>query len=97
MNISIDNRHVERLRRKVESGSYPTLDAAVDMALTLLDEHDERRSLAEDDLRAKIEEGVEAARRGDYADYTDETLPRLAEDVATRARERAGLREDRRA
>ena len=72
MNISIDNRHAERLRRKVESGSYPTLDAAVDMALTLLDEHDERH-------------------------YTDETLPHLVEDVATRARERAGLREGRRA
>lgn len=67
------------------------------MALTLLDEHDERQSLAEDALRAKIEEGVEAARRGDYADYTDETLPRLVEDVVTRARERAGLREGWRA
>ena len=72
MNISIDNRHAERLRHKVESGSYPTLDAAVDMALTLLDERDERRSLAEDALRAKIEEGVDAARSGDYADYTEE-------------------------
>ncbi len=62
-----------------------------------MDEHDERLSLAEDDLRAKIEEGIEAARTGDYTDYTDETLPRLVEDVSMRAKERARLGEKRRA
>ena len=93
MNISIDDRHAERLKRKVESGSYPTMDAAVGKALALLDEHDARALLAEADLRAEIEEGLEAARNGDYADYTDETLPRLVADVSTRAKERAARRE----
>ena len=89
MNISIDERHVEHLRRKVESGSYPTLDAALDKALELLDAHDEHATAAITDLRAEVKKGVEALQSGNYVEYTDETLPALVESVARRGRERA--------
>ena len=89
MNISIDNRHVEHLRSKVESGSYPTLDAALDKALELLDAHDEHAAAAITNLRVEVMKGVEALQSGKYVEYTDETLPGLVEDVARRGRERA--------
>ena len=93
MNISIDERHVQHLKRKVESGSYPTLDAALDKALQLLDEHDEHTTAAIADLRAEVMQGVNALQNGDYVEYSNETLPQLAEDVGRRGRERAGRTE----
>ena len=42
-----------------------------------------------DGLRAEVMAGVEALQSGDYVEYTDETLPELAEEIARRGRERA--------
>ena len=80
---------MEHLKRKVESGSYPTLEAALDKALELLDAHDEHASVALADLHAEVMKGVEALQSGKYVEYTEGTLPELVEDVARRGRERA--------
>ena len=63
MNISINKELAERIEHKVKSGYYPSVDAVVDKALELLDEHDQ-------DLRAFVQEGIDALENGDYVEYT---------------------------
>lgn len=87
MEISIDQQHIDHIRRKVESGVYQSPDAVIAKALGLLDEHDE--SLAEelDGLRVEVQRGVEALRSGDYTEYTDEILRDLFDEVKHRGLE----------
>ena len=84
MAISIDQEHLDHIKRKVESGIYRSPDAVIAKALGLLDEHDE--SLAEelDGLRVKVQEGIEALRNGDSTEYTQETLRELFDEVTHR-------------
>ncbi len=84
MDISLNQGHRERIKRKVEAGLYGSTDEAIARALDLLDEFDEE--LAE--LRAKIQQGIEQLENGQYAEYTDETLHQLFEGVKRRGRER---------
>ena len=87
MEISIDQQHLDHIRRKVQSGIYQSPDAVMAKALGLLDEHDE--SLAEElsGLRVEVQRGVEALRSGDYTEYTDEALGKLFDKVKNRGRE----------
>ena len=80
MNISISKELAERIEHKVESGYYSSADAVIDKALELLDEHDQ-------DLRAFIQEGIDALENGDYVEYTDENLHEFFEDVHRRGLE----------
>ena len=81
MAISIDQEHLDHIKRKVESGIYRSPDAVIAKALGLLDEHDE--SLAEelDTLRPKVQGGIEALRNGDCTEYTSENLHELLDEV----------------
>ena len=85
MNIAISEELVERIEHKVKSGYYPSADAVVDKALELLDKHDQ-------DLRAFVQEGIDALENGDYVEYTDENLHELVEDVHRRGLERLRTR-----
>jgi putative addiction module CopG family antidote len=87
MNISISKELAERIERKVESGYYPSADAVIDKALELLDDHDQ-------ELRALIQEGIEALESGDYVEYTDENLHEFFEDVHRRGLERLKTRDE---
>ena len=55
MAISIDQEHLDHIKRKVESGIYRSPDAVIAKALGLLDEHDE--SLAEELDESKCKRG----------------------------------------
>ena len=88
MEISIDQQHIDHIRRKVESGTYQSPDAVMAKALGLLDEHDETVAEELDGLRVEVQQGVEALRSGDYTEYTDETLRDLFDEVKSRGRER---------
>ena len=85
MNISVSKELAERIEHKVKSGYYPSVDAVVDKALELLYEHDR-------DLRAFLQEGIDALENGDYVEYTDENLHELVEDVHRRGLERLKTR-----
>lgn len=54
MNISVSEQINDRIKRKVESGLYPSTDEVLDRALALLDEHDAKphRELA--DMHEKV-------------------------------------------
>ena len=95
MQISINQQHLDHIKRKVESGIYQSPDAVMTKALGLLDEHDE--SLAEelDALRPKVQGGIEALRNGDRTEYTSENLHQLFDEVKHRGRGRATSDESR--
>ncbi len=64
MNISINDRNLEHIRRKVDSGRYSSTDDVLYNALALLDEHDEvlERELAE--MRESVRRGTEQTDAG---------------------------------
>ena len=64
MNVSMNERHVERIRSKVDSGRYSSVDDVPDSALGLLDERDQalERELAE--MRESVRRGTEQADAG---------------------------------
>ncbi len=46
------------------------------------------------EIYAKVREGVEALKNGDYVEYTDENLHELFEDIKRRGRERWASKQD---
>ena len=64
MNVSMNERHVERIQSKVDSGRYSSVDDVLDSALGLLDESDQalERELAE--MRESVRRGTEQADAG---------------------------------
>ena len=88
MEISISEQQFDHIRKKVDAGQYPSTEAVIAKALDLLDQYDETMSKELGEIGAKVREGVDALRDGDYTDYTDETLQELFEDVKRRGRAR---------
>ena len=64
MNVSMSERNVERIRSKVDSGRYSSVDNVLDSALGLLDERDQalERELAE--MHESVRRGTEQAVAG---------------------------------
>lgn len=67
----------ELITRKIESGLYHSRDDVIDTALRLLDERD--RYIVE--LREKVQLGIDQIERGEYVEYTDETLHELFDEI----------------
>ena len=88
MEISVSEQQFDHIRKKVDAGQYPSTEAVIAKALDLLDQYDETMSKELSEIGAKVREGVDALRDGDYTDYTDETLQELFEDVKRRGRAR---------
>lgn len=80
MDFSINSQNQEWIKRKVESGEFNSADDLIARAREMLDEYHE-------DLRARVQEGLDQLERGEHTDYTDETLHELFDDVSKRGRE----------
>ena len=65
MNISVSDQINERIRSKVESGRYSSMDEVLDRALTLLDEHDDELERELADMHEKVRIGTEQADAGE--------------------------------
>ena len=65
MNISVSDQINERIRRKVESGRYSSMDEVLGRALTLLDEHDDELERELADMHEKVRIGTEQADAGE--------------------------------
>ena len=97
MDLSVSEKHWQHLRQLVDSGRYPSADAAIARALALLEEQD----LADSDpavaaelaaRRNQVMAGVDDLRNGRYTVYTNETLPELFDAVKRRGRERRAIK-----
>ena len=76
------------LRRKVDSGLYQSEDEVIDSALRLLDERD----LYLQELKEKVRVGIEQIEKGEYLEYTSETLHDLFDDIEEQGLKRLDAR-----
>lgn len=81
MNISITSQLASFVRGRVKSGRYNNASEVVREALRLMEE----RELAQ--LRAAIQEGINAVERGEYTDYDDGSVGGLIEEVKATGRQ----------
>ena len=88
MQITLSSKQSQVLESLLQQGGYATLEDAIDTALVLLADEITRQESEEtpeylvwvEQTRLKIEEGVQAAARGDMLDAT-EMLARLRSKV----------------
>ena len=90
MEITISDELWARIKQKVDSGAYPSVEIVLLNAMIHLEESDKFADevLASPEVQAKIEEGLDDLRNGRYTTYTSETLWELFEDIKQRGRER---------
>lgn len=69
---------------KVKAGMYPTASEVIREGLRLLRERD----LGLEALRRDVRTGFEAVERGEYIDYDESSIQKLADRVKTRGRKR---------
>ena len=81
MDISISEQIQQLIKQKVESGHYSSPDEIMDTALRLLDERDKKLEA----LRKDVQVGLDQLERGEYVEYTDETLDQLFDKLEAEA------------
>ncbi len=83
MDVHLTPEQEDFIRQAVEAGRFSSADEAMQEAVSLLEAHE--REIAE--LRIDIDDGIADLAGGNYTDYTDETLPRMMEDIRREGRE----------
>ena len=83
MDVHLTPEQEDFIRQAVEAGRFSNADEAMQEAVSLLEAHE--REIAE--LRIDIDDGIADLAGGNYTDYTDETLPRMMEDIRREGRE----------
>lgn len=81
MNVELTPELEQLVQRKVDSGRYSSASQVVGQALRLLDQMDYSAPLSKDAVRERIEEGWQAAQRGEFVDG-DEFFNRMDAELA---------------
>ena len=76
MNVHLTPELEQLVQSKVKSGRYNSASEVVREALRLLEQRDEVFTLRKDEVRKQIEEGWQAAGRGEFVDG-DEAFDRI--------------------
>ena len=84
MNVHLTAELEQLIQSRVQSGRYGSASDVVREALRLLEQRDEELALRKEEIRKKIDEGWDAARRGEVVDG-DEVFDRV--DAQLRALE----------
>ena len=84
MNISLTPELEQFVADKVTAGMYQTSSEVIRAGLRLLKERDERLQSLREDIHA----GFEAVDHGEFTDYDDTDVHKLADRVRTRGRKR---------
>lgn len=84
MNISLTPELEQLVADKVKSGMYQTSSEVIREGLRLLKERDERL----ESLRRDIRVGLESVDRGEFTDYDQSNIRKLADRVKARGRKR---------
>jgi antitoxin ParD1/3/4 len=80
VNISLTPELEQLVKDKVSSGKYNSVSEVMGEALRLLEERDRIRDRRIAELKAKIQEGIEASERGEVVDG-EEVFAELEEDI----------------
>ena len=65
MSVSISDRNLSHIKRKIESGKYASVDDVLVTALALLDERDETLDRELPEMRERVQRGTEQADAGE--------------------------------
>ena len=84
MNLPLTADEQELIRQKVASGLYSSPNEVISAALRLLDQYHQTF----EELRKDVQDGVDQLDRGEYTEYTDETLHQFFAEI-----EAEGLKE----
>ncbi len=95
MNVSLSPKLEALINEKVASGVYSSASEVLREALQLLDERDREQSAQLDALRKEVAIGIEQLERGEYTEYTDETLPELREKITKRGQEKLAAQREK--
>ena len=92
MNAPLSPQEREEIlrRKKVESGLYRSEDDVIDSALRLLEERD----MYLEELKEKVQFGIEQIANGEYVEYTSETLHELFDEIEEEGLKRMEARRD---
>ncbi|MEH2281345.1 MAG: type II toxin-antitoxin system ParD family antitoxin [Nostoc sp.] len=80
MNVSLTPELEQLVKDKVNSGRYHSVSEVMGEALRLLDERDRVQEQRLAELKAKIQEGIEASERGEVVDG-EEVFAEIEEDI----------------
>ncbi|MEH2201063.1 type II toxin-antitoxin system ParD family antitoxin [Nostoc sp.] len=80
MNISLTPELEQLVKDRVSSGKYHSVSEVMGEALRLLEERDRIRDRRLAELKAKIQEGIEASERGEVVDG-EEVFAEIEEDI----------------
>ncbi len=84
MNVSLTPEHEQLVYRKVASGLYGSPSEVIHEALSLLEDQERTCDMPLDELRAKLDAGIEDIERGRVRRFDDQTV----QDIQRRGRER---------
>ena len=90
MNVSLTPELEKLVADKVHSGMYQTASEVIREALRALHERDRIRQRELEAVRQKIDRGLEQLEHGDFTEYDETTVAKLAEEVKTQGRRRLG-------
>ena len=74
MDVSLTPEQARYVDAQIRNGRYATADDVVHAGLRLLQEAEERRQRALDDLRREVQVGLDQADRGQVSPFTEATL-----------------------
>jgi antitoxin ParD1/3/4 len=89
MNVSLTPELEKLVSDKVDTGMYQTASEVVREGLRLLKDRDDRQ------LRADVQAGFDAVDRGEYTDYTANSIKTLAAQVKAGRRLLASTKKSR--
>ena len=85
MNVSLTKELEEFVRRKVESGHYRSATEVIRAGFRLLEREDEFRDARLAAIRARVEEGIAQAERGELGDG-EEAVARVKKRATAKRR-----------
>ena len=88
MNVPLTKEIEEFVRRKVESGRYSSATEVIHAGFRLLEREDEFSDTRLAAIRARVEEGIEQAERGELGDDEEAVARVKKRAVAKRRRSR---------
>lgn len=88
MNVSLTSELEQFVNEKVQSGMYFSASEVIREGLRLLKEHDEIRSRRIEEIRQKIDHGLEQLERGEFVDG-EEAFRKLRDKSEKRRRTNA--------
>ena len=85
MDVSLTKELEEFVRRKIESGGYSSATEVISAGIRLLEQEDEFRDARLAPIRARVEEGIAQAERGELGDG-EEAVARVKKRAAAKRR-----------